>query len=495
MERYSRDNEIASSPNDASPERRMPDYVDAINRAEAAFRLCWATLTKLKNKELSRADGPELNDFQPVLAQALFDLDRCYRDVIAYRDARIAFKSHLETADFLKSMKEAASAKDALSQATQIGKSIGDAFAWIFYANNQPLLTEHQRHAQIFHMPPGLGGIGELSFLKSIRSDTHFILYHGITSFLRVGDVSFVDIATFNVIGIGELKTEAVSPDSAKVTLHMVGTKDAQRPRIYYHQQTPPSLSKTGRRTKRSKRMSPVRLRTRLHRQMAVISETLSRNASEQSFNLISAYHVRELEDFTNQITSKPIAYVKIGDGLLLAGLLVERGKPLSERLLTKTPISEIIAPAIDLPQRAAEIMNQSRSDNRLAVGSIDTRATWGSLPLFWWHLDTNILEKLYFHELLIMSLYNSVFLAEKLRRAGFIVAEEKKESGVDLQVSITRDGVTAKIENFHHFERLISHQLMKEETVVSGLLEVHTKLPPPTNGPVRVLFDFNFRF
>ena len=94
-----------------------------------------------------------------------------------------------------------------------IGRSLGDSFAWFFYHSERKHLEEHLKHERQLHMPPGIGGIGELEFLDKTRViDNHLVIYHGTTTFLRIGDVSFLDMKTLRLTAIGELKTKEIGP-------------------------------------------------------------------------------------------------------------------------------------------------------------------------------------------------------------------------------------------------------------------------------------------
>src|SRR2546430_135769 len=50
------------------------------------------------------------------------------------------------------------------------------------------------------------------------------MLYHGITTFLRIGDVSFFDVSTGRISAIGELKSVPVEPGKLSVRLHIISS-------------------------------------------------------------------------------------------------------------------------------------------------------------------------------------------------------------------------------------------------------------------------------
>ena len=56
-------------------------------------------------------------------------------------------------------------------------------------------------------MPPGFGGIGETMFMKNVRMfGEYMVIYHGMTTILRIGDITFIDLKKLKVAGIGEIK-------------------------------------------------------------------------------------------------------------------------------------------------------------------------------------------------------------------------------------------------------------------------------------------------
>src|SRR5207237_18409 len=72
----------------------------------------------------------------------------------------------------------------------------------------------------------GVGGIGEREFLRRFPAlDGAMVLHHGITTLLRIGDVSLIDLRTLRVRAIGEIKTAKSKTDERQlsITLSLIG--------------------------------------------------------------------------------------------------------------------------------------------------------------------------------------------------------------------------------------------------------------------------------
>jgi hypothetical protein len=199
-----------------------------IDDADWSFRTCWQTLISLKKAE--GLDGHALLDFQPVLASALFKLDDAYRRLVQYRGVLIQKKASYSPARFRLRMRALDQDRKALRSAIGVGRNLGDAFAWTFYQFDQPLLELHFKHPANPHTPPGIGGRGELEFIKQARPRGFLMLYHGITNFLRIGDVSFFDPGSGRISGIGELKSKHVEPGKLIVRMHTISTNREKIP-------------------------------------------------------------------------------------------------------------------------------------------------------------------------------------------------------------------------------------------------------------------------
>src|ERR1700731_315751 len=189
---------MAETPHKAtasSPTRKQIRHL--IDEAELSYRKVWSTLVSMKTGV--GLDGNAILAFQPTLASALFRLDDGYRKLIQAQRSDIRRKASIPEQRFRQRMRAIAEDLKALRSTMKIGRDIGDAFAWAFLREDQELIENHFSHPPNPHTPPGIGGRGELEFVRQFRPAGFLMLYHGATSFLRVGDVSFVDLKSGRV--------------------------------------------------------------------------------------------------------------------------------------------------------------------------------------------------------------------------------------------------------------------------------------------------------
>ena len=92
-----------------------------------------------------------------MLAECLYDLMAFYQKLQRENDSLISLKNDYNKTEFSKIMKTNAKYSKAVSTAIEIGKDMGDSFAWFFYRDNRKELEKHFEHE-----PTGLyvGGIG-----------------------------------------------------------------------------------------------------------------------------------------------------------------------------------------------------------------------------------------------------------------------------------------------------------------------------------------------
>ena len=149
--------------------------------------------------------------------------------------------------------------------------------------------------------PPGIGGRGELAFIDSVYCETHFILYHGITTFLRLGDISFIERESWRVTHIGELKTVQESLTQGAIKLHLIGEPDGTPPKLLRKSDiTVPSSSKFEQRTTATVVLTQ-RMLLRLKRQAQHIGKAFSECDAKARLAIHDSYHIEELKKSTGR--------------------------------------------------------------------------------------------------------------------------------------------------------------------------------------------------
>ena len=160
-----------------------------ISIAEKSLKDCWSKLTLLQSNTTSKKDWFDaFFSFQPDLFKVLVELESFYNEVCEIERDLISKKAIIIKI-FPEQMQKHERYKRVLDGIIDIGKTLGDAFAWIFYQHNRPLLKKHYEHEFIPRLPSRLGGRGEVEFIRNHQVfGRYFVLSHSITTFLREGD-------------------------------------------------------------------------------------------------------------------------------------------------------------------------------------------------------------------------------------------------------------------------------------------------------------------
>jgi hypothetical protein len=195
----------------------------AIDVAEHEFRWCFEVVTALSKGAKSETIGRSILDFQPRLFDTIADLEKLYRAIKREEKRLIARKGLLNFAWFKRRMATLASYSKALRPVLVIGRAIGDGFAWLFYERDRELIAEHLKHQSQPLLPSDLGGLGERLTVEGVQGlGGYLLIYHGTTTFLRMGDISFIDPKSARVACVGELKTRRINNEQISVEMALV---------------------------------------------------------------------------------------------------------------------------------------------------------------------------------------------------------------------------------------------------------------------------------
>jgi hypothetical protein len=454
-----------------------------LDDTEVKYRECWETLSVLTRPD-HPADKDRITailDFQPTLARALFDLSGKYRELHQEKRDTVTKKGRVSPEWFRRRMKTLAGYQRSLRTAICLGKRIGDAFAWLFYGDERERLLEHYGRQEQLHTPPGIGGLGELKFIENFRQvNGHLVLYHGTTSFLKVGDFSLIDLRDLSLAAVGELKTTQVTEKELRIDVSTVGPSKEAVVSV--------AAALSGRKDV-GHDVKPLRLpqsmEARLDRQVMEISTSFSRSRPVESADLERDSYVRELEAFCKELKTSSLTFRKVGDGHLLAGIRFRR-RVLASKLTGRYRMVFDDDPR-NFRENVAHIVRKGADDNELWMGPLyglddKYRLTPGMVPLFWWPLNPDVIEALIFGDLFLFSIYNPAHLAAKLRAVGFEVKVMQGRRG--LQVEKRVGDVVCTIEGFDYFIHLITSQFWKEETVVEALSSISKRVEDGTVPP-----------
>jgi hypothetical protein len=345
-----------------------------------------------------------------------------------------------------------------------IARNLGNAFAWVFYHKDQGLIRKHLAKQPQLLIPPGIGGIGERWLAENfLRTDRGIVLHHGITSFLRIGDISVVDPATGKVDCIGEIKTERLSDTEARISLNLIsGSRDAL-----------PFRELTVRKNTEEPRLPP-KVQGRLNRQVKAMGEAVrlvERASWNEKFSRNGEFYLKDVEELVTRANKRRFTCKKLGDGLLLAAVRLGDRHALAKNLTRKgrNP-SRVVA---GMEKEVLSIVKDGAADNALWLGPPRTNhgypqfhAAMTPLPL--WSISPEVRRALVFGEVLMVSAFNPAHFHERLRQIGY-----KLELGEKCQLRrATRPmGMHRQlIENSNYFYDIITEYFMSEDDILEIL-------------------------
>lgn len=147
------------------------DLNAAISEAEHSFRSCWQKLLLLSTQGNDKSKLAEaVFSFQPTLGTALYKLEVLYNTACKEARELVSRKSALNQAWFRGRLRALDGHKRLICYTIDVGKALGDSFAWLFDRNERELLRRHHAHASTPHLPTGVGGRGNLSLLGEAPS-------------------------------------------------------------------------------------------------------------------------------------------------------------------------------------------------------------------------------------------------------------------------------------------------------------------------------------
>jgi hypothetical protein len=432
-----------------------------IDEAEKVYLECWDTLLAIRTPD--KIDKQDFLNFQPKIAQILFKLDKTYRILHQEKQNYIGRKQKFSPTWFKRRLVLIRKYQDAIKDTIAIGKVLGDAFAWVFYEGEREYLKAHLAHQKNFHVPPGIGGKGELELIKKAPLiGNRLLIYHQLTNFLRIGDVSLFDLKQKRLQALGEIKTVEIEPGKLEIHLSFLG------PSNRFEDQ--PAMQVNDKELFDNSSLSPLPhyFASKLQKQLEEIAQSF--NIAKDDGNTNNMYgdvHFHELSQLLIQLKKSSVAYQKVGDGLLLIGMKEHR-KALSTRIMVDSS-KDIIDKLNDLPAFVQEIVDTTSKDNSIAISSWHIpnpkdQLHLGLMPIFWWPVEPNLIKQIIFREVHIFALFNPIHFISKLQDIGLQIISKDKNY---LVTAPNVGRISRHIENFNYFINLIVTYLFEEETVV----------------------------
>jgi len=411
-----------------------------IDDAEAQLNACFEILKTLRTgitEELS------FLNFQPSLADTLFKLMSVYKKVCAEEKVLINTKNKMQKSDFASSIKKVHKFKRVLNDTIDIGKMLGDSFVWLFYNENQEELYKHLNHQPVGLFVAGVGGQGEIEFIRQTPMLYGcLVLYHGITSMLRVGDFS---LYAFNhgIIANGELKTEK-NGSNLEIKAYISSKYNLDADTFKPENQTVDAN---------------VFQIDRLLRQLSAMDDLLKKQKIDHKANCFRDNNV----DFELPSTPNRMSYKISKDNSLITSILEIKESKLSERFFLN---EEDVDLCLDEAGPYAErLLVQGSSNNQFYLTSIDGKSYPTRVPLFWWNADIDFLKDVIFKKTIMMTVFNPAKFFNYYKDKGFEICNSTGPKNVSLEKTI--DGKQMVIGNLYMFFDMISYSFMTVENII----------------------------
>lgn len=475
---------------------RQRDVDTALDRAERRFNKCWSYLTAIKTRKFSKNKLEPLLAFQPLLATALFDLSKVHAQIAKERQARISSKNRLAPAWFKARMAFLNRQQERLVEALQIGRSIGDGYAWLFYQNEMQFLAQQVQGPKPSVMSTGIGGIGELQSARNMRMlGGYFLVHHCITSMLRLGDVTLVNLRGFKVAGIGELKSHSDKPGHVTVSMSVLG----EGPRIDLHQGAPATVQEMH--LFNVVEQLTAAAKDRLKRQMDRIkkSHIEARKKPDSLVAIESENRIGALERLLRRTPTGRLSYARASNGLLLFAYR-SPARPLSKRLAKSVkPTKQTWLGLNALRDEVQEIVIPGRQDNSVLLNLFFYRHDGhfyylpGMTHPFWWPLTPKALKAVVFRQTIVGTAYNPAWLFKTLEEAGFEVNSSDVHNA---KISRRKGDALFQSEGTSFYLRAVQDYLMDERSIANMLtIAYESQIGGAVEGPKRINLILHQKF
>jgi hypothetical protein len=436
------------------------------------FSACWASIKP--DPDPARMD---LLGFQPRLLRALQQLEAEYESIARTKRGLIRRKKRLTPWWFRARLRLLAKRQEVLRDAVTMGRTMGDSFAWLFYRDEHRLLDEHSAQEFVVPIPTGIGGQGELAFVSTMPGFAgHFVLHHGITTILRLGDVSLIDVARNRVVAIGELKTARPNEKELTIQVSLISAKgeeiDTTRvPTDHADRPEPPSALQ----------LNPPAL-ARLQRQLrktekALRPETDSRES--EPVGVAGDSYIGELEKAIRRARRGRWITHRAGPGLLFV-VYRSLSRKLDRRLREMTTTAASRLATGENPSKAVVPLIMRGSPHNLIVTTSVLYGAHGrphhprqAMPLVWLGVDRDLVFRLITLETQVITVYNPAHLYAAFQERGW----EIEKGGSPIEVTLRRKHGESflTLHGMDWFMRDVTLGLKSEEQIVNAVeIAVH---------------------
>ena len=411
-----------------------------LQKSEQYFQICWNTLEGFRSGSIERSKLVEaIALFQATLGDGLCLAENLYVDISKEERLLIPRKRHLNPKWFSSRMQRLARFKEIIESTIDTGRSLGDAYAWLFYQKESSLLHRHTAHGPIAHSLSGVGGRAEIEFIRNApKFGKYIVLSHSLTSFLSLGDISLIDPVKNKVVGIGELKAHREG-DYLNLRVHLIFSEldQALLPVVSKVPLEKPPFALNPSATDRLKRQIKS-----IHK--GFMEHPSLPNVDDKEQKIFGPPVFRNLEETFKATTYRFMKTIHADNaGLAFVGLKI-RGKTMCNRLCGKPPSTEkSFLKALDVFKA---VVDKSIPDNSLRIGWLNFpskdryRLPTGATPIFWWPVSRELREAMIFRKFMVMTLFNPAHFIKALR-----------DTGIDVKVDARGNlGISKNIQGQH---------------------------------------------
>lgn len=262
---------------------------------------------------------------------------------------------------------------------------------------------------------------------------------------LRIGDFSLYSIEN-GIIGTGELKSRRNDNNTITVQVHIFSKyriNVEKQGELIDTQETPEILCQE-----------------RLNRQIESITSLLKKPKPYMHQNIYSDNAFCIVDDFY-----KIGQHVRISkDKAVLAFGICSRSTKLCNNLLSSKEENKSLTN--ELSDKVVDILIKNSRYNQIVFGQVDNKLCHGQVPIFWWGINMDTIEKIIFQQLIIITLYNPAHLYEYFSNMGFTITISNKHQALIEK----RDGKKKiTIGNLDQFNHLIISNFLPIKIVIEA--------------------------
>lgn len=466
-----------------------------LDTAQVGLSIMFDDLMHVKNFKRKDFDSRKVTYFQYNLGKVLIKLGRARNNISKEERRLISEKKRFSPKWFATRMKQLSVYRSSVDRCIYIGKALGDAFAWHFYKGNESQLFKHLEHEEIKFPPTGIGGMGELIFIRDRPFFSgHLCILHSNTSLLRYGDVSLIDIKTGKLFAVGEIKTEKKSEHKLSLSLSLIGQDG--HPAFKEEFLSDPKITPEVHERKFDK--------DRYKRQIKNIGKYFKSVGTKDPNHdrvIYDTYYTQEFEKLVTRPSRKGVNILKVSDGLAFVAIDVKPTR-FSKHLFgpVKKPdpskYDQEFTELVQSLQSPEPINFQMQFGKILYDDKFQYSAALGTAPLFWYPIKAAALKKVYMQEVFVMTLFNPGFLFRDLREIGldFIKPEDGQPIFFGM---IMMDKKQVRIEYMNFFLGLVKNHLQSEKSIIGALktiisfMETHKDKEIPIRAEMEIFQVF----